>query len=106
MSEERRGLRAGANTAISDLMRFRDSAAATLAAWILVAPSVECARRGLQLQTPISEWDNVDSVSSQEDCENYRQVVIAAEKTDSENTIDRYSYSICLPADDPRLKEQ
>jgi len=89
-------------------MRFRDTTAAvTLAAWILLAPSVECARRGLQLQTPLSEWDNVDSFSSQENCENYRAIVIAAEKSDSENVnVDRYSYSICMPADDPRLKAQ
>jgi hypothetical protein len=88
-------------------MRFRDVAAAALIGWFLMAPSVDCARRGLQGQTPLSQWENVDSFSSQEACENYRSSVIAAEKSDSGNVyVDRYSYSICVPADDPRLKAQ
>jgi len=86
-------------------MRFRESAAAALVGWILMAPSIDCARRGLQRQAPLSEWEQVDSFSSQENCENYRASVIAAEKDDSGNVnVDRYSYSICVPADDPRLK--
>ena len=74
--------------------------------WILLAPSIDCARQGLQRQTPLSEWESVDSFSSQESCENYRSIVIEAEKSDSDNVVDRYSYSICVPADDPRLKAQ
>ena len=73
--------------------------------WILVAPSIDCARRGLQRETPISEWEQVDSFTSQEGCENYRAIVIAAEKNDSDNIYnERYSYSICVRDDDPRIK--
>ncbi|MGD1028225.1 hypothetical protein [Candidatus Binatus soli] len=85
-------------------MRFRDSAAVVLIGWLLMAPSIDCARDGLQRQTPLSEWENVDSFNSRESCENYREVVIAAEKSDSDNVVERYSYSICVQADDPRLK--
>ena len=88
-------------------MRFRDSAAAALIGWVLMAPSIDCARNGLQRQTPVSEWESVDSFSSDEACENYRAVLIAAEKSDSDNaSVERYSYSICMPDDDPRLKAQ
>ncbi len=88
-------------------MRFRDTAAVALIGWILLAPSIDCARRGLQRQTPLSEWENVDSFSSQETCENYRAIVIASQKDDTGNVnVDRYSYSICVQADDPRLKAQ
>ncbi len=100
----RRCLRAGENFAISNWMRFADSAAVVLIAWILMAPSIDCARDGLQRQTPLTDWESVDSFSSQESCENYREVVIAAEKSDSDNVVERYSYSICVQADDPRLK--
>ena len=86
-------------------MKLRDSAAVALIGWILMAPSIDCARRGLQRQTPLSEWEQVDSFSSQESCENYRAVVTAAEKDDRGNVyVERYSYSICVQADDPRLK--
>jgi hypothetical protein len=79
--------------------------AAVLAGWILVAPSIDCARRGLQRQTPMSEWEHVDSFTSQEGCENYRAIVIEAEKNDSDNIYnERYSYSICVRDDDPRIK--
>jgi hypothetical protein len=85
-------------------MRFRDSAAIVLAGWILMAPSVDCARHGLQRETPLSEWEQVDSFTLQESCENYRSIVIEAEKSDSDNvSVERYSYSICVQADDPRL---
>ena len=88
-------------------MRFGHIAAAVLTGWILMAPSIDCARRGLQRDTPLSEWEQVDSFTSQESCENYRAIVIAAEKDDSGNVfVERYSYSICVPADDPRLKEE
>jgi hypothetical protein len=86
-------------------MRFRDSAAIVLAGWILMAPSVDCARQGLQRETPLSEWEQVDNFTAQESCENYRSIVIEAEKSDSGNVyVERYSYSICVPADDPRLQ--
>jgi hypothetical protein len=88
-------------------MKFRDIAAVLLAGWLLMAPSVDCARRGLERETPLSQWERVDSFGSQENCENYRATVIAAEKNDSANLyVKRYSYSICVPADDPRLKAQ
>jgi len=86
-------------------MRFRDSAGVVLAGWLLMAPTIDCARDGLQSQTPLSEWESVDSFTSQESCENYRSIVIAAEKSDSGiANVERYSYSICVPDDDPRLK--
>jgi hypothetical protein len=86
-------------------MAFRGSAVFVLAGWILLAPSIDCARRGLQNDTPLSEWEQVDSFSSKESCESYRQIVIAAEKDDSGNVyVERYSYSMCLQDDDPRLK--
>ena len=85
-------------------MRFKDSAAALLIAWVLMAPSIDCARQGLQQETPMSEWDQVERFESQQNCENYRIEVIAAEKSDSENVYNqRYSYSICVREDDPRL---
>jgi hypothetical protein len=86
-------------------MKLGHIAAVLLAGWILMAPSVDCARDGLQRETPLSEWEQVDSFSSQESCENYRSIVIEAEKSDSGNVyVERYSYSICVQADDPRLK--
>ena len=87
-------------------MRFRDISSAVLIAWILVAPSIDCARRGLQSETPLSQWERGDHFSSRESCESYRETVIDAEKNDSENLYaERYSYSICVQEDDPRLKE-
>jgi hypothetical protein len=88
-------------------MRLRDSTAAVLAGWILLAPSIDCARRGLQQETPLSEWEHVDSFSSRESCEDFRATVIDQEKNDSENVyVQRYSYSICVQDNDPRLKEE
>ena len=76
-----------------------------IAGWILLAPSIDCARRGLEKETPLSEWENVDSFNSQRSCEDYRATVIDTEKNDQSNLYaERYSYSICLSADDPRLK--
>ena len=93
------------NDSILRLMRLRDSAAVVLAGWILLAPSIDCARRGLQRETPLSEWEHVDSFSSRESCENFRATVIDQEKNDSGNVyVQRYSYSICVQDDDPRLK--
>ena len=87
-------------------MRFREISAAVLIAWILVAPSIDCARRGLQSETPLSQWERGDHFSSRESCESYRETVIDAEKNDSENLYaERYSYSICVQEDDLRLKE-
>ena len=55
----------------------------------------------------MSEWDQVERFESQENCENYRVAVIAAEKSDSENVYNqRYSYSICVREDDPRLTRE
>jgi hypothetical protein len=86
-------------------MRSRDAAAVVLAGWILLAPSIDCARRGLQRETPLSEWEHVDSFSSRESCEDFRATVIDQEKSDSGNVyVERYSYSICVQDDDPRLK--
>lgn len=89
-------------------MRFRyqgATLAAVMAGWILLAPSIDCARRGLEKETPLSEWENVDSFASQSSCENYRTTVIETEKSDQGNVyVDRYSYSLCVSADDPRLK--
>jgi hypothetical protein len=100
-----RCLPARVDTVISDLMKLGDSAAVLLAGWILLAPSIDCARRGLQRETPLSEWEHVDSFSSRESCEDFRATVIDAEKSDSENVyVQRYSYSICVQDDDPRLK--
>jgi len=87
-------------------MKFGDSAAVVLIGWLLMAPSIDCARDGLQRQTPLSQWEEVDSFSSRESCESYREMVIAAEKSDSDNVVERYSYSICVQADDPRLKRE
>ena len=98
-------LAGSSNIAISDQMRFRDSASVVLAGWILVAPSVDCARRGLQRETPLSDWEQVDRFTSKENCEDYRATVIEAEKDERGNVyVERYSYSICVLDDDPRLK--
>ncbi len=87
--------------------KFGQLAALTLTGWILIAPSIDCARRGLQRETPLSQWERVDHFSSQENCQSYRATVIEAEKADSGNIyVQRYSYSICVPDDDPRLKAE
>jgi hypothetical protein len=82
-------------------MRCRHTAtlAAVMAGWILLAPSIDCARRGLEKETPLSEWENVDSFNLAEDCERYRATVVETERNEPGN-----AYSICLSADDPRLK--
>ncbi len=96
---------AGAIVAMGNLVKFWHFAAVALAGWILMAPSIDCARKGLQRETPMSEWEQVDSFTSQEACENYRAVVIAAEKDDSGNVyVERYSYSTCVRDDDSRIK--
>ena len=85
-------------------MKIRDRAALALIGWILIAPTIDCARRGLQRETPLSEWERVDQFASQESCENYRAIVIEAEKNDSANLlVQRYSFSICVRDDDARL---
>jgi hypothetical protein len=87
-------------------MKIGHFIAVVLIAWILVAPSIDCARRGLQNETPLSQWERGDHFSSRESCESYRETVIDAQKNDSENLYaERYSYSICVQEDDPRLKE-
>ena len=88
------------------LVKLKDLSARLLAGWILLAPSIDCARRGLQRETPLSQWERGDHFSSRESCESYRATVIDAEKNDSGNIyVERYSYSICVQDDDPRLKE-
>jgi hypothetical protein len=102
-------LRTSRNIAISDLMAFKHTAtlAAVMAGWILIAPSIDCARRGLEKETPLSEWENVDQFNLQEDCENYRATVVETEKDERETVYtDRYSYALCISEDDPRLKEK
>jgi hypothetical protein len=90
---------------MGSLVKFGHFAAIALAGWILMAPSIDCARKGLQRETPMSEWEQVDSFTSQEGCESYRAVVIAAEKDDSGNIyVARYTYSTCVREDDPRIK--
>jgi hypothetical protein len=85
-------------------MKLGHTAAVVLIGWILMAPSVDCARRGLQRETPLSQWERVDSFTSQENCESYRMTVIAAEKNERGNLYaERYSYSVCVPDDDRRL---
>ena len=86
-------------------MKVGHFTAAVLAGWILIAPSIDCARRGLQRETPLSEWEHVDSFASRESCEDFRATVIDTEKDDSGNVyVQRYSYSICVRDNDPRLK--
>ena len=59
----------------------------------------------MQRETPLSDWEHVDHFASQDSCESYRATVIEAEKADSANLyVERYSYSLCVPDDDPRLK--
>ena len=88
-------------------MRFKHRVGVVLIGWILLAPSIDCARRGLQRETPLSQWERGDHFSSRESCESYRSTVIDAEKSDSGNIYNqRYSYSICVQDDDPRLKAE
>ena len=100
------------NTLLARLREYRDKrwvrtgyAAVLLSGWVLLAPSIDCARRGLQRETPLSEWEQVDHFSLEGNCEKYRATVIDAENADRNNLyVERYSYSICVPDDDPRLK--
>ncbi len=102
-------LLAGAeHIAVSDPMRFEYTGAvmaAVMAGWILVAPTIDCAKRGLEKETPLSEWENVDHFNLAEDCESYRVTVVETEKNEPPSaSSDRYSYSVCVRDDDPRLK--
>lgn len=98
-------MRAGGNIEITDLMRLGHLATAVFAGWILIAPSIDCARRGLQRETPLSEWEHMDTFTTQQGCESYRATVIEAEKADSKNLYNaRYAYSLCVRDDDPRIK--
>ncbi|HYK63535.1 MAG TPA: hypothetical protein VEY94_01195 [Patescibacteria group bacterium] len=86
-------------------MRIVGKASIVLAGWILLAPTIDCARRGLQRETPLSQWEHVDQFQSEKNCEDYRATVIDGEKNDSKNLfVRRYSYSVCVQDDDPRLK--
>ena len=86
-------------------MKIGHSCAIALVMWILMAPTIDCARRGLQRETPLSDWERVDQFASKESCEDYRAIVIEAEEKDSGNLfVQRYSYSICVRDDDPKLK--
>jgi hypothetical protein len=86
-------------------MKFGSLAAVALLGWILIAPSIDCARRGLQRETPLSEWEHMDTFTTQPGCESYRAIVIEAEKADSKNLYNaRYAYSLCVRDDDPRIK--
>jgi hypothetical protein len=87
-------------------VKLRNISARLLVGWLLIAPSIDCARHGLERETPLSEWERGDHFSSRESCESYRATVIDVEKSDAENIyVQRYSYSICVQDDDPRLKE-
>ena len=87
-------------------MKITEGTAILIAGWILLAPTIDCARRGLERQTPLSQWERVDQFQSQKNCEDYRAIVIDAEKSDSKNLfVRRYSYSLCVKDDDPRLKD-
>jgi hypothetical protein len=81
--------------------------AVTLVGWVLMAPSVDCARRGLESATPLSEWEAMGSFLSASNCEQYRATVVETEKNERGNAyVDRYAHSVCVPADDPRLKKE
>ena len=78
-----------------------------MAGWILMAPSVDCARRGLEKETPLSQWENVSRFDSSQGCERYRATVMEAEKGERGNAYaDRYFSSVCVPDNDPRLRHQ
>src|ERR1700693_5147704 len=66
-----RRLRARSDTLKSDLMKLGHFTAAVLVGWILLAPSIDCARRRLQRETPVSEWEHVDHFASRESCEDF-----------------------------------
>jgi len=91
-------------------MRFQFAGAAlgaVMAGWILIAPTIDCARRGLENETPLSEWEHVDDFNLAEDCESYRVTVVETEKNEPPTaSSDRYSYAFCIRDDDPRLKER
>lgn len=86
-------------------MRRLPTSTLILAAWFLMAPSVDCARRGLEKETPLSQWENVSRFESAQGCEQYRATVMDAEKSERSNAYaDRYFSSVCVPEDDPRLQ--
>ena len=81
--------------------------AVALMGWVLMAPSIDCARRGLENDTPLSEWEPMGKFLSASNCEQYRATVVEAEKNERGNAyVDRYAHSVCVPADDPRLKKK
>jgi hypothetical protein len=92
---------------ISDPMRVGHAAAIalTLFGWILMVPSIDCARRGLVKETPLSEWEQMDRFTSEAACLEYKATVIEAEKPQQGNPYaDRYFSAVCVPEGDPRLK--
>jgi hypothetical protein len=99
-----------ANMSVYQTMRSQHAGAAlvaVIAGWILLAPTIDCARRGLEKETPLSEWEQVDNFNLAEDCEGYRETVTETEKNEPPTaSSDRYSYSFCIRDDDPRLKEK
>jgi hypothetical protein len=85
--------------------RCRISIALTLTGWILMAPSIDCARRGLVKETPLSEWEQMDRFTSEESCLQYKATVMEAEKPQQGNAyVNRYFNAVCIPEGDPRLK--
>lgn len=79
--------------------------ALVLAGWILVAPSIDCARRGMIKETPLSEWEQMDRFATEPACLEYRATVIATEAPEQGNAYaDRYSSAVCIEEGDPRLK--
>jgi hypothetical protein len=86
---------------------FSIALAVVLVGWVLMAPSIDCARRGLENDTPLSEWEAMGKFLSASNCEQYRATVVEAEKNERGNAyVDRYTHSVCVPADDPRLKKE
>ena len=85
-------------------MKQLPASALLLGAWFLMAPSVDCARRGLEKETPLSQWENVSRFDSSQGCEQYRATVVEAEKGERGNAyVDRYLSAVCVRDDDPRL---
>lgn len=88
-------------------MELRRALSMALVGWVLMAPSIDCARRGLENDTPLSEWEQMGKFLSASNCEQYRATVVEAEKSERGNAyVDRYAHSVCVPADDPRLRKQ
>lgn len=84
-------------------MKQLPASALLLGAWFLMAPSVDCARR--EKETPLSQWENVSRFESSQGCEQYRAIVLEAEKAERGNAYaDRYFSSVCVSDNDPRLR--